>query len=330
MRLQEIFGGLDPVILQDYLGKRPMQEHAVYKTFWRDTREARREALMPFLWGTLLTSHGSIVGDQQAGSVMTLGNKQRFSYPGYAELMTGAPHDDVITSNDNQRYPFETVLQFLRRELQATREQVACFGSWDVFTSISASKEGEVYVNAGYQAYDGPDASLQRLSAAQLDTVPPWDSARYDTYTWQFAMDHLQRHQPKVMWIGLDETDDWSHNKHYVRVLQYLNRFDGWLGGLWKTLQSMPTYEGRTALVLVTDHGRGNTTADWNTHGKDVEGAQNVWAAFAAPQWSARGVWKRGHTAASQSQIAATIASLVGKDWKAASPTAGAALVPPS
>jgi hypothetical protein len=330
VRTQEMFGGLDVDILQSVLEKKPANEHALYKEFWRPTREARREALMPFLWGTFLKSHGSIVGDQQAGSVMRLGNTQRFSYPGYAELMTGAPHDDVITSNDNKRYPFETVLQFLRRELGATREQVACFGSWDVFTSISASRDGEVYTNAGYQAYDGPDEGLKRLSAAQAETMPAWDSARYDTYTWQFAVDHVQRHQPRVLWIGLDESDDWSHQRHYVRLLEYLHRFDGWLGTLWTHLQSMPAYQGRTAVVLVTDHGRGNTAKDWSGHGKDVEGAQNVWAAFAAPQWKARGVWKSGHPVASQSQIAATLASLLGKDWRRASPAAGAPLVPPA
>ena len=330
VRTQEMFGGLDADILQAVLDKKPANEHALYKKFWRPTREARREALMPFLWGTFLKTHGSIVGDQQAGSVMRLGNTQRFSYPGYAELMTGVAHDDAITSNDNRRYPFETVLQFLRRELGATREQVACFGSWDVFTSISASKDGEVYTNAGYQAYDGSDEGLKRLSAAQSETMPSWDSARYDTYTWQFAADHLQRHQPRVLWIGLDETDDWAHQRHYVRVIEYLHRFDGWLAKLWTQLQSMPTYQGRTAVVLVTDHGRGNTAKDWNGHGKDVEGAQNVWAAFAAPHWQTRGVWKSGHAPASQSQIAATLASLVGKDWRKATPAAGAPLVPPA
>ena len=71
--------------------------------------------------------------------------------------------------------------------------------------------------------------------------------------------------------------------------------------------------------MLVTDHGRGNTTEDWNSHGKDTEGAQYVWAAVAAPTWPARGVWKAGHPPASQSQVAATVASLVGKDWRRAS-----------
>ncbi len=314
VRTQEMFGGIDVSILQHVIGEKvKASDHALYKTFWRETREARREALMPFIWGTWLKSHASIVGDREAGSVMTLGNTQRFSYPGYAELMTGAPHDDVITSNDNRRYPFETVLQVLRRELGATREQVACFGSWDVFRSIASSVDDAVFVNAGFQAYDSPDPRMQALSAAQFETVPGWNSARYDHYTWQFALDHLKRHQPRVLWIGLDESDDWSHGRNYVRLIEYLHRFDGWLARLWEQLQTDPTFKGRTALMLVTDHGRGNTTADWNSHGKDTEGAQYVWAAVSAPNWAARGVWAPGHPPASQSQVAATIAAFIGK-----------------
>ncbi len=331
VRTQEMFGGLDPTILQHVIGpKAKVEDHPLHKTFWRATREARREALMPFLWGTFLKQHGSIVGDHVAGSVMRLGNTHRFSYPGYAELMTGTPHDAVIDSNDNRRYPFETVLQFLRREFGVTREQVACFGSWDVFTSIASSTDDGVYTNAGYQAYDVPDAGMQALSAAQFHTVPSWDTARYDHYTWQFAMDHLVRHQPRALWIGLDETDDWSHNKGYVRVIEYLHRFDGWLAKLWQLIETTPAFSGKTALMLVTDHGRGNTTADWHSHGKDVEGAQFVWAAVAAPNWPARGVWRAGHPPASQSQVAATVAALVGKDWRRASPGAGAPLTPPA
>ena len=329
VRTQEMFGGLDPSLLQAQYPKQPVAEHRLYTRFWRPTREARREALMPFFWTTLMREHGSIVGDREAGSAMRLGNTLRFSYPGYAELMLGVPHDDRITSNDNVRYPYDTVLQFLRRQLGATREQVACFGSWDVFNSIVASRDGEIYVNAGFARYDVPDEGLRRLSAAQFETVPPWDGARYDTYTMQFAMDHLARHRPKVLWIGLDESDDWAHQRHYARLIEYLHRFDGWLATLWQWLQGQDEYRGRTALALVTDHGRGDTVADWNDHGKDVEGAQHVWAAFAAPQWPARGVWKAGHAPVSQSQIAATLASLLGQDWVKAAPGAGAALTPP-
>lgn len=331
VRTQEMFGGLDPAILQAVLGpKRKAEEHPLYKQFWRDTREARREALMPFLWGTFLKQHASIVGDRWAGSVMTLGNTMRFSYPGYAELMTGTAHDDVITSNDSRYYPFETVLQFLRREFALPREGVACFGSWDVFKYIPHSKAGDVFVNAGYEDYPTADPRLQALNAAQHVTVPVWDTARYDHYTWQFALDHLMRHKPKALWIGLDETDDWSHNTSYVRVIEYLRRFDGWLQALWTQLQSTPGFAGRTALMIVTDHGRGNGADDWGSHGKDTEGAQFVWAVVAAPHWKARGAWRAGHPPASQSQVAATVAALVGRDWKAASPAAGAPLMPPA
>lgn len=331
VRTQEMFGGIDAEILQHVLGpKKRAAEHPLYKAYWRPTREARREALMPFLWGTFLKQHGSIVGDHTAGSVMTLGNTHRFSYPGYAELMTGVPHDAVIDSNDSRFYPFETVLQFLRREFALPKEGVACFGSWDVFSYIPQSKAGEVFTNAGYEDYPSTDPRIATLNAAQHMTVPAWDTARYDHYTWQFALHHLQQHAPKAMWIGLDETDDWSHNKGYVRVIEYLHRFDGWLKDLWTTLQARPGLAGRTALMLVTDHGRGNTTADWSDHGKDTEGAQYVWAAVAAPNWPARGLWKAGHRPASQSQVAATVASLVGKDWRKASPAAGAPLAPPA
>ena len=66
--------GSTQAILQHVLGpKKKVEEHPLYKTYWRETREARREALMPFLWGTFLKQHGSIVGDHRAGSVMTLG-----------------------------------------------------------------------------------------------------------------------------------------------------------------------------------------------------------------------------------------------------------------
>ena len=139
----------------------------------------------------------------------------------------------VIDSNDNRRYPFETVLQFLRREFAATREQVACFGSWDVFTSIPSSTGGDVFTNAGYQTYDVPDARLQALSAAQFETVPPGTRPATTTTPGSSPSIICVRHQPRALWIGLDETDDWSHNGSYVRVIEYLHRFDGWLATLW-------------------------------------------------------------------------------------------------
>src|SRR6185503_18247213 len=52
LRWQEVFSGADEVLLtKENGGVRDVQ--AERKAFWRDTPEARREALLPFLWGTV-------------------------------------------------------------------------------------------------------------------------------------------------------------------------------------------------------------------------------------------------------------------------------------
>jgi hypothetical protein len=327
VRIQEMFGGLDRDLLQSVIGKQDVEAHPLFKAYWRPTAEARRRALMPFLWDELFVRHGSVVGNPAAGSAMRLGNRHRFSYPGYAELMLGVAHDDEIRSNDNRRYPHETILQFLRRSLDASPERVALFGSWSSFQSIPASRDGDVFTNAGFQAYGSDDAAVRAISAMQRETPPPWNGSRYDVFTFRLAMAHLARHRPLVQWIGLNDTDDWAHQRQYVRVIEHLNRVDGWLRELWTWLQAQDDYRDRTALVLVTDHGRGNTATDWNGHGADVVGAENVWAAFAVPGWQRRGEW-RDHAPLSQSQIAATLAAMLGFDWRTASPRAGAPIEP--
>ncbi len=325
VRPQEMFRGLDRDLLQAIIGDQKVEDHAAFKAWWRPTPEERRQAVMPFLWGELLVRHGSIVGNQAQGSVMRLANRHRFSYPGYSELMLGVAYDDEIASNDNRRYPHETVLQFLRRSLRAKHEQVALVGSWGQFQSIPASRDGDVFTNAGYQDYQSTDAAIRALSRAQHETVPAWNGSRYDAFTFRFAMDHLARHRPLVQWIALNDTDDWAHQRNYVRVIEHLHRVDGWLRELWTWLARQSDYRGRTALVIVTDHGRGNGPADWHGHGADIAGAENVWAAFAVPGWPRRGEWTN-HAAVSQSQIAATLASVMGFDWRTASPKAGEAL----
>jgi len=322
IRVQEMFGGLDRDLFQAILEKRPVEEHPLYRTYWAPTPEARRAKLMPFVWGELLAKHGAIVGNQGRGSVMRLGNRHRFSYPGYAELMLGVAHDDEVKSNDNRRYPHETVMQFLRRSMGVAQEKVALFGSWEVFQSIGASRDGDVFTNAGLTRYDVTD-ELRVLGDTMTQTPPSWNSARFDYLTYRFGMAHLARHRPAVQWFAFNDTDEWSHAGNYPRLIEHLHRLDGWLRELWTWLQAEDDYRGRTALVFVTDHGRGVTRDDWSRHGADVEGAQNVWAAFAVPGWTARGE-QSGHAPVSQSQVAATLAAILGYDWRSASPRAGA------
>jgi hypothetical protein len=51
------------------------------KVYWRDTAEARREALMPFVW-TVMAKQGQIFGNREKGSDAYLTNGLFFSYLG--------------------------------------------------------------------------------------------------------------------------------------------------------------------------------------------------------------------------------------------------------
>lgn len=323
VRTEEMFGGLDATIFRSTLGpKDTLEAHPLFKQYDAPTPKERREKLMPFFWTTLMRDQGSIAGNEAVGSRVRLTNTQRFSYPGYAELMLGVAHDTEIKSNDNTFYPHETVLEFLKRGLTLTDAQVAVFGSWETFHYIPRQREGVLTVNAGFTKYDSPTPGMSLLSAAQFNTLPPFNGARYDDYTVRFALDYLARQKPRLLYIALDETDDWAHNRRYDLVLKTLARTDTYLKELWTWLENDPQYKGRTAVILTTDHGRGHTPKDWNSHGADVEGAQKTWMAFIVPGASQRGEWTNAPEI-HPSQVAATIARLLGQDFTAASPKAG-------
>ena len=322
-RTEEIFGGLDADVFTSTLReKQTLQGQPAYQRFWADTAAARREKLMPFFWGTLMRDHGSVAGNRSLGSSVTLTNTHRFSYPGYSEILLGEAHDDTIKSNDPLRNPYTTVLEELQSARKLTRAQVAVFGSWDVFNAIVEHTEGALTVNAGYEPFDSTDAQIKELSGLQNETPTGWNSVRHDAYTFRFAMDHLRRARPRVVYLALGETDDWAHDGRYDRVLETYARTDSYLRELWTWLQADPEYRNRTHLLITTDHGRGHTSKDWRDHGAKVEGAQDVWIALVSPSIARRGEW-REHAPLRTNQVAATLAGWMGVDWHALRPAAG-------
>jgi len=343
VRTQEIFGGLDLDILRSTLrSDARVEETRAYQRYWAPTADARRERLMPFFWSTLMARHGSIAGNVARGSSVRITNRHRFSYPGYAEILVGEAHDDVIDSNDKRRNPYPTVLEFFRRRLGLDEHQVAAFASWDTFDWIVEHERGTITSNAGFDRYDPPpppsaasarqapasaaqlraDPIIDLLNRLQTETLTPWDAARHDAFTFRFAMTHLKAFRPRVLYIAFDETDDWAHDGRYDRVLDALHGIDDHLRELWSALEADAGYRDRTALVITADHGRGNTAADWRDHGSKVAGAEQIWMAFAGPDWSARGEW-RDSEPIYQNQVAATLAQALGLDYAGEHPNAG-------
>jgi hypothetical protein len=323
-RWQEIFSGLDERLLRAAAPKDiDITSLQAYKQFSGATPEERRAKLMPFLWGTLVARYGSIAGNRALRSHASVTNQHWFSYPGYSEILTGQAHDAVINSNDARRNPFPSVLQFLRRKLALSRAQVATFASWSVFTWIAESEAGQTTINAGTQPYDSGVSEMRALNALVRETPTPWQGVRHDAYTIRFALDYLRRVRPRVLYIAFDETDEWAHDGQYHQVLESLHRADDYLRQIWEELQRQPQYRGRTTLIVTVDHGRGRTLEDWRSHGIKVPGSDETWMAFASPDSSRRGEW-RDHAPLFQNQLAATIAQLLGFDYREQNSEAGA------
>ena len=302
-----------------------LETDPTYQRFWASSPEERRQKMMPFFWGTLMKDHGSIAGNRTLGSRVTLTNRHWFSYPGYAEILLGQAHDGVIKSNDAIRNPHATVLEVLRERLVLPRDGVATFASWGVFNAIAEHAEGTTTIDAGPDEPLPADPQPRDWAVLQRETLPPWSNVRSDIFTFRFAMRHLETARPRVLYIALDETDDWAHDGRYDRVLDTFARTDKYLEQLWAWLQSQAEYRDRTHILLTTDHGRGDTPATWRDHGAKVTDAENVWIAFASPAMRERGEW-RNHAPLTTSQVAATLAKWAGVDWAAIRPGAGRAI----
>ncbi|MGX9718522.1 alkaline phosphatase family protein [Stenotrophomonas acidaminiphila] len=319
VRVQEIFGGMDVDIARaagDEGG-----DAGQFDRYRGDSAVQRRERLMPFFWGTLMREHGWIAGNAALGSRVQLGNRMRFSYPGYAELLTGVPRDDSVTSNAAIQSPHPTVLEFVREQLRLPRAKVAAFGSWDRFAGIPEHTPGSITVNAGFMPFVDSDPGIQRLDAIQTQ-ARTWRHERFDAFTAAFALRYLERERPRLLYVGLGDTDEWAHAGRYIDTLEGLALADRFLQALWQWLQSQPDYRDNTVLVIATDHGRGRSVRDWSDHGPQVEGAQDVWLAMAGPGQARRGELRQAPELR-QGQIAASIAALFGLDFRRLEPEAG-------
>lgn len=319
-RWQEIFGGIDVELYKKI--EKDAEKSQLFKTYNAPTATERREKLMPFFWRTWMKDYGSIAGNRTLGSEAKTTNNMLFSFPGYSEILTGEAHDDVINSNDRVQNKFPSFLQFLQKKLKLGGQQVASISSWEVMNEIATNAPDSFVINAGYEPFEARDAETKALSMQQFETPTPWTSVRHDYYTFKFAMSQMKNFHPRVVHIGLGETDDWAHNKNYEQMLGALHRTDAYFRELWQFVENDPQYKGKTTIVVTVDHGRGPTEKDWYSHGEDVAEARWIWMAFISPDSKLRGEWKNS-PAVYQNQIAATLTKLLGFDYAEQNPNAG-------
>ena len=321
LRWQEIFTGADPTLLNEKHGGIWDKEADLRREFWRDDPLERRRALFPFLWGTVAT-RGQIFGNQALGSVARVTNGLAFSYPGYNEMLTGHP-DPRINSNEFGPNPNVSVLEWLNT-LPDLKGKVSVHATWETFRDILNVPRSHLPLQVGWEppysqgALTPPQQLLNRLyqTTTRLD-----DEDVYDAFMQVPLLESFTTQQPRVLFVGYGETDNWAHAGRYDLVLHSAHAFDHFVAELWERLQALPAYRDSTTFIITTDHGRGSGLEQWKEHGVEQKGSENIWIAVLGPD--TRPLGERRHTTeVHQAQIAATVAAFLGKDYRAAVPAA--------
>ena len=324
VRWEEVFRGADPKLINKkgprFLGASRKRTELAKELYWREDPIERRQILMPFLWKTF-ASNGQIFGNRELGSDAHVKNHEKFSYPGYNEALTGRPDDRRIHSNQNIPNPNVTVMEWLNDKPEF-RGKVAAFGAWEVFDGIFNRPRCGFLVNSGYRPIDEGAMSPQLRLLNDLKEKSPrvWLDESFDTLPFYTAMEYVRLNKPRVLFIGLGETDDWAHMGSYPEYLNAIHRDDQYLEELWALLQSMPEYKDQTTIIVLPDHGRGSGPL-WRLHALPVPGAGQTWMAFLGPDTEPLGE-RRMAAPVTDSQIAATIAAMLGENFKSEASTA--------
>ena len=290
-RWQEFFKGANPEKFTEV--NQVTTPSLLQAKFGADTPAERRERLLPFIWTTAVKD-GQFFGNRDLGSDVHVTNDKWFSYPGYNELITGHP-DPKINSNRAIPNHNTNVFEWLNKQPELNGK-VAVFGAWSAFPAIFNSTRSKLHVVAGKgDPYDG-------------------------------FKNYLEKKKPRVMFLGFGATDHQAHKGNYPNYLDAAHRVDYCLGDLWNTLQSMPQYKDKTTIIFTADHGRGNTMLGgekaWNSHGRKWAGSNSLFLAIWGPDTPNTGEIKNG-PALTQSQVAATLAAVMGYDYDVAQSKAG-------
>jgi hypothetical protein len=206
LRWQEAFSGAEESLMNKRNGK-VTNEAGLKKTYWRETPKARREALLPFVWG-VMAKQGQIFGNGEKGSDAYVMNGLWLSYPGYSETLCGFA-DPRINSNDKIPNPNVTVLEWLKNR-PSFQGDIAAFGAWDVIASVFNPERSKHTVNAGYDPFTSIPSTpkLILLNSLKAETPRVWDDEPFDAIPFYTAVEYLKVRKPRVLYLSLGETDD--------------------------------------------------------------------------------------------------------------------------
>ena len=306
-RWQEIFNGADSALLYD---TRFVQDTAISRQlYWDESPLERRKKLMPFFWN-VIAKQGQLYGNRNKDSKVNIKNLYKISYPGYSELLTGYP-DPRPVLNSPQYNRNISVLEFLNA-LPAFKDSVAAFTSWNVFPFILNKKRNAMLQNSGYTSLNDSLEGIQVVNEVQ-EKVEQKYKTRYDLLTFFTAKEYIKQHHPRVVFLGLGETDEFAHKGQYDLYLQQIANVDKMIAELWYYVQTDPFYKNNTTFLISTDHGRGRNNK-WTAHHTFIRGSGEIWLAMLGKDIVSLGEMQEVKTLY-QNQVAATVAFLLGEEF---------------
>ncbi len=272
VRYREIFDGSDLVLVRAQ--RLPAEQH----------QPARK--LMPNLHA-LIDGQGAALGSE---SRLSASGPNFISLPGYTEMLTGRR---VTACRDNYctRGGAPTLLDGCA-ELSGVRlEDCAAVTSWPNISRVVAQRPERVAVSTG--RHGGLTRSIvgaaSRGALLQAERVPPHPGHgdfRPDAHTARIALSYFDRHQPRVMFIGLGEPDEYAHQNDYSNYLRALRAADQLIGELSTRLDRLAAKGERTAFFITTDHGRARGFVG---HGAAFAESARIWLVAAGTEIRARG-----------------------------------------
>lgn len=139
------------------------------------------------------------------------------------------------------------------------------------------------------------------------------DGTASDPWVWEQIDEVMAEHTVSLMLVNLHETDRKAHSEEWGAYTGAMGFAAEDLVAFWDRLQADPDYAERTALLVVTDHGRhlDGVAEGWIEHGDECQGCRKTFLLAVGPgireDWISDG-------AVSLVDVAPTVAHLMGID----------------
>lgn len=238
--------------------------------------------------------------------VVRADNPAFLSLPGYLELLTG--RRTTCAANTCARVSAPTILDDAAADSAARGlGPVASIDAWPTLSRAASSGRSSVLVSAGRTPWPGrpvDDAALEAaLAASEAESESiAGDLYRPDEHTARIALAYLKSARPRLLHVGLGDTDEHAHEGDRAAYLRAIETADAFVDEVAATL------EDEAAVVITADHGR---SASFRDHGSAFpESARSFVLAF-GDGVAARGVMC-DHRTVTLPDVGATVRALAG------------------